>query len=148
MLVKLAFVMLNHHCAFRLFYHDLSNDRDETIEQAEADVAEANQDLKTAKAKEASDREDLALRIEFDEGTRTPETPEEIVLAGKPIKDLEKLVKARGKVRRKCQKELEDRRKLRDTAVERLHTESAVKKNNQIYCDNGTYTARWTHLPS
>ena len=126
----------------------MANDRDETIEQAEADVAEANQDLKTAKAKEAVERENLALKLEFDEGSRTPETPEEIVLAGKPIKDLEKLVKARGKVRRKCQKELEDRRKLRDTAVERLHTESAVKKNNQIYCDNGTYTARWTHLPS
>ena len=133
---------------FRLFYHDFSNDRDETIEQAEADVAEANQDLKTAKAKEALERENLALRIEFDEGTRSPETPEEIDLAGKTIKTIEKLVKARGKVRRKCQKELEDRRKLRDTAVERLHSESAVKKNNQIYCSNGTYTARWTHLPS
>ena len=131
-----------------MFYHDLSNDRDETIEQAEADVAEANQELKVAKAKESTDRERLALRLEFEDGSKTPESPEDLLLAREELSDLRKRVKARGKARRKCQKELEDRRKLRDTAVERFHSESAVKKNNQIYCDNGTYTARWTHLPS
>ena len=118
------------------------------IEQAEADVAEANQELSTAKSKESLERENLALRLEFEEGSKTPESADDLALAAKSIKDLEKAVRARGKIRRKFQKELEERRKLRDAAIERLHTESAVKKNNQIYCSNGTYTARWTHLPA
>ena len=93
-------------------------------------------------------KEDLALRIAFKNGSQTPTSDEHRKIMEKSVKKHEdKKAKAR-KTRLALQKELEERIKARDSAIDKINNDAAIKKPNQIYCSNGTYTARWTSLPA
>ena len=133
---------------FRLFYYEVGKSRDETFAQAETDVEEALAELNSAQAKEAKAKEDLALRIAFEDGSETPTTTEHREIMKNSVKKHEGFKSKARKKRLALQKELEERIKARDTAIDKINNEASVKKPNQIYCANGTYTARWTNLPA
>ena len=131
-----------------MFFYEVGKSRDETFAQAETDVEEALAELNSAQAKEAKAKEDLALRIAFDDGSETPVTDEHRKIMDLSIKKHEGLKSKARKKRLALQKELEERIKTRDSAIDKINNEASVKKPNQIYCSNGTYTARWTNLPA
>ena len=133
---------------FRLFYYEVGKSRDEQFTQAEADVEEAIAELNSAQALETKAKEDLALRVAFDDGTETPTTRAHRKIMEDSIKKHESAKSKARKKRLALQKELEERIKARDAAIDRINNDAAVKKPNQIYCSNGTYTARWTNLPA
>ena len=127
----------------------MGKSRDETFAQAEADVEEALAELNSAQSKEAVVKDNLALRKAFDEGSATPDTSTEHRTIMKYSVKQHELKKAKARKKRLLlQKELEERIKTRDTAIDKINNEAAIKKPNQIYCSNGTYTARWTNLPA
>ena len=109
---------------------------------------EALAELNSAQAHEAKVKEDLALRVAFDDGSEDPTTDDHRRIMEKSIKKHEAIKAKARKKRIVLQKELEERIKARDTAIDRINNEAAVKKPNQIYCSNGSYTARWTTLPA
>ena len=132
-----------------MFYYEVGKSRDEAFQQAEADVEEAIAELNSAQAKEGAAKEKLALRIAFDDGSETPtQSREHQEIMKDSVKSHEKKKASARKKRLALQKELEERIKARDTAIDRINNDSAVKKPNQIYCANGVYTARWTTLPA
>ena len=133
---------------FRLFYYEVGTSRDEAFALAEADVEEALDELNSAQVKEAEAKEKLALRIAFDNGTETPTTRAHQKIMEDSIKHHEGARRKARKKRLAFQKDLEDRIKARDSAIDKINNEAAVKKPNQVYCSNGTYTARWTNLPA
>ena len=134
---------------FRLFYYEVGKSRDEAFAQAEADVEEALAELNSAQSKEATIKESLALRRAFDEGSAQPDPTEEHRAVMKYSVKQHELKKAKARKKRLLlQKELEERIKTRDSAIDKINNEAAIKKPNQIYCSNGTYTARWTNLPA
>ena len=131
-----------------MFYYEVGKTRDETFAQAETDVEEALADLKSAQENEAKVKEDLALRKAFQDGSETPTTNEHREIMKNSVKKHEGLKARARKKRLALQKELEESIKARDTAIDKINNEASVKKPNQIYCANGTYTARWTNLPA
>ena len=112
-------------------------------------MEEAIAELNSAQAEEAQVKEDLALREAFDDGSAIPTDSD---YHKKVMKDsIKKHESRKTKIRKKrlaCQKDLEERIKARDLAIDRINNDTLVKKPNQIYCSNGTYTARWTTLPA
>ena len=140
--------MYNNNVHPRLFYYEVGKGRDEAFTQAEADVEEALADLESAQSHEALVKNDLALRIAFQDGSQTPTTDEHDKIMAKSVKKHQGLKTKARKQRIALQKELEERIKARDAAIDKINNEVAVKKPNQIYCSNGTYTARWTTLPA
>ena len=104
--------------------------------------------LQRAKEKERKAKADLEWRKQLDSGEVTATSPEEEALAAISIKNMEARVHNKSKNRRTKSKELDERKKDRDEKIKLINNEALVKRDNQIYNDNGTYTARWTCLPA
>ena len=133
---------------FRLYYYEVGKSRDEAFAQAETDVEEALAELHSAQAHEVTVKQDCALRLAFEEGDELPTTDDHRRIMAKSVKKHEFSKSKARKKRLALQEELEKRIKARDSAIDRINNEAAVKKPNQIYCSNGIYTARWTALPA
>ena len=118
------------------------------FEQLDADVQEAVEEYDRALSLERKAKQNVAIRLQIEDGELTPTTNAEKELAKKSVERVQKSYRTKGKQRRDALEEYEKRVKTRDTKTLEWNSCTLEKKVNEIQFDGQTYTTRWSALPA